>query len=157
MTNKNLRITKRIADDIDFAYTSNQISNLLSKQFKWNQNDLDWFVFMDTITNNSVRSVVWIVSKQELNTTIGANSTKILKDTNKRIIDSFEGGSLKISINFSSESLVSTSMSSCGDIQCNYIKETYSYPYVINSAFEKQKPNFLLAQLILLIYLNLFH
>ena len=125
----------------DYGLVSRQVSDSMSSQLKWNSSELDWFAYVDntTLESESVRCVVWVLSRNELNKTVGLNESTILEHAKRQLIDSFDAGLLKINIAVDSQSFVATNLSACADLECLNKTHTYSHLYNLSStSSEKQ-------------------
>ena len=133
--------SKTLPASIDYGLVSSQVSDSLSSQLKWSPSELDWFVYADNTTTDetSVRCVVWILSRNELNETMGANESAILVETKRKLIDSFDTGLLKVGITVDSQSLVATGLSTCVDFECQNVADSYTYPYTSGALSGKRR------------------
>jgi len=96
------------------------LSNSISAAMKWDARLLDWIVYVDALASNSTQvvSVLWLMSRTEINKSIGARESMILKDANVRLQDAFLMGSLKISFSLDSTDFSCRTIYTCDDPGC---------------------------------------
>ena len=103
--------------DLDDNSISLQISESISSQMKWNNNELDWFVYVDN-EDVDLNAMIWVVSKNEINVSLGAKESKLITEIENNLTNAFITGSLKVQITLNSTNFIATSMSPCTVPEC---------------------------------------
>jgi hypothetical protein len=98
------------------------LSNSISAAMQWDANVLDWIVYVDEAASASnsthVIAVLWLMSRTEVNQSIAASESKILKGANTKLQDAFIMGNLKIGFSLDSMDLSCNTIYTCEDARC---------------------------------------